>query len=207
MSELVVLGTAGHARSCLDVLATAGLNVRGCVGSAPTGQLSAKFLGGDEVLPELLADGVTDAFVAVGDNRIRARLVADLLRLGFTLPPVVSSAAFVSPSATIGMGTVVMHHVVVGPYSVIGDAAIVNTGATVDHDAKIGHFVHLAPGTNLAGDVTVGDGAFLGVGSSVIPGVAVGDWAMVGAGATVIADVPSGVTVVGTPAKQRGKET
>jgi UDP-perosamine 4-acetyltransferase len=207
VSELVVLGTAGHARSCLDVVATTEMVVRGCVGSAPAGQLSAKYLGGDEVLPELLADGVTEALVAVGDNRTRRRLIADLLGLGFTLPPVVSRAAFVSPSATIAMGTVVMHHVVVGPYSVIGAGAIVNTGATVDHDARIGDFVHLAPGTHLAGDVTVGDGAFLGVGSSVVPGVVVGEWATVGAGATVIADVPSGVTVVGTPAKQRRKDT
>ena len=39
-------------------------------------------------------------------------------------------------------------------------------------------------------------------GAVVIPGVSVGARAIVGAGATAIKDVPEGVTVIGTPARQ-----
>ena len=37
--DVVVLGTAGHARSCLDVIASLGWKVRGCIGPPPSGRL------------------------------------------------------------------------------------------------------------------------------------------------------------------------
>lgn len=198
---IVVLGTGGHARSCLDVLSTTGVHVEGCVGDPPQGRLDAPYLGGDERLPSLRSDGVDTLFVAVGDNRTRARLSADARRLRFELVAVVSSSAVVSPSALIGAGAIVMHQAVVGPYSTVGEGAIVNTSASVDHDCGVGDFAHLAPGCHLAGDVRVGTGAFLGVGCSAIPGISVGAWATAGAGSTLVKDVEPDVTVVGTPAR------
>jgi sugar O-acyltransferase (sialic acid O-acetyltransferase NeuD family) len=205
MTGILVLGTSGHARSCLDVAIAAGIDVRGCVGPQPSGHLQVPYLGDDEQLRSLRESGATDAFVAVGDNRVRQRLTEHVRQLGFRLRAVVSPHAFVAPTASIGDGAVVMHKASIGPYSTVGEGAILNTSASIDHDCVLGDFAHVAPGTHLAGDVIVGEGAFLGIGCSVIPGVAIGRWATAGAGATVIENVPAGTTVVGTPAKQRGK--
>jgi UDP-perosamine 4-acetyltransferase len=204
VTGMVVLGTGGHARSCLDVALAAGLDVAGCVGPAPQGSLQAPYLGADDVLPALRERGVTEAFVAVGDNGIRQRLTSETQRLGFRMRTLVSPSASVAPQSTFGAGTVVMHHAVVGPYARIGAGAIINTSASVDHDCVLGDFTHVAPGVNLAGDVAVGAGTLLGVGSCAIPGVTIGEWAIVGAGSTVIDDVLAGSTVVGTPARPRG---
>jgi sugar O-acyltransferase (sialic acid O-acetyltransferase NeuD family) len=202
MRDLVVIGTSGHARSCLDILATTGWNVLGCIGAPPTGRLQADYLGDDGVLNKLIATGVRHAVVAVGDNQTRDRLTTDLVRRGLNLPAVVSTQATVSPTASIGAGCVVMHGVVIGPYTTLGTAVIVNTAATIDHDCEVSDFVHVAPGVHLAGGITLRAGAFLGVGASVTPGLVIGEWARVGAGAAVIRDVGAGLTVAGVPARE-----
>jgi sugar O-acyltransferase (sialic acid O-acetyltransferase NeuD family) len=201
MRSLVLIGSGGHARSCLDVLTGTDFVVKGCVGGTPVGRLQTDYLGTDEVLADLQAAGVDNALVAVGDNRVRQRLTAQLIALGYALPAVVSAEAFVSETATLGDGAVVMHRAVVGPFSRIGRGAIVNTSASVDHDCVIGDFAHVAPGVHLAGEVQVGEGALLGVGIAAIPGVSIGEWSVVGAGAVVVTDIPRQVVALGTPAR------
>jgi UDP-perosamine 4-acetyltransferase len=205
LTAAIVLGTGGHARSCLDVLESAGVAVRGCVGGPPVGPLQVDYLGGDDVLPRLFAEGASIAFVAVGDNAVRRTLMEQIAVLGFATPAAVSSHAFVSPTAAIKPGAFVMHGAVIGPFSVVGAGAIINTSASIDHDCSIGDFAHLAPGTHLAGTVTVDAEAFLGVGVSVTPGRRIGAGSIIGAGATVVRDIPDRTTAVGVPARPRGK--
>lgn len=201
MARVVMLGTGGHARSCLDAVAGSGLDICGCVGAAPTGPLSVPYLGGDEVLPSLLDQDVSQAFVAVGDNERRAAVTRTVLDLGFELAVLIAPTARVAPTASIGAGSAVLHVAYVGPGTVIGDGVIVNTAATVDHDCVVGSMVHLAPGTHLAGTVRVGDGAFLGVGTAVIPEMTIGEWAVVGAGSVVVRPVGTRARVAGNPAR------
>lgn len=199
---VVVLGTGGHAAVCLDVLRTAGHEVAGCLGPAGSGRpLQVPVLGDDSLLARLRADGVTRAFVAVGDNGLRRRLMRAVADQGLELVAAVSPAATVSSEATIAPGAVVMPGAVVNAYARIGRGAIVNTGATVDHDCRIGDYVHVAPGVNVAGTVTVGEGAFLGVGCSVVPELTIGEWSVVGAGSLVLRDIPPQVVAFGAPAR------
>ncbi len=57
------------------------------------------------------------------------------------------------------------------------------------------------PGATVSGNVHLGEGVTIGTGANVLPGVTIGAGAFVGAGAVVTADVESGVTVVGAPAR------
>jgi UDP-perosamine 4-acetyltransferase len=163
--------------------------------------LGVPVLGGDELLPGLLRQGVAAAVVAIGANLRRQQIGQSLLATGFALPFVAHPSAIISPSATIAQGTVVMARAVVGTLANIGELALINTGAIVEHDNHIGQAAHIAPGVVLAGRVRVGQRALVGVGSAVRPGTSIGDDSIVGAGSTVVADVPSGAIVVGTPAR------
>jgi len=200
----VVLGAGGHARSVIDVLERAGHTVVAVSGQTAGEPWHVEVLADDDAAFALLEGGALHACVAVGANAARARLVADLLGRGFSVPPVVASTATVSPRARLGAGTVVLEHAHVGPASSLADAVIVNTAAVVEHDCVVGNGAHVAPGAALLGAATVGDATLVGSGARVLPGVAVGARVTIGSGAVVTAPVGDGQTVVGVPATRRG---
>ncbi|WP_237214363.1 acetyltransferase [Falsiroseomonas oryziterrae] len=178
-------------------------NVLGFVDPHPAAShiLGVPVLGGDDILPRLRTEGVEAAFVAIGSNRARERIGAELAGMGFALPTAVHPSALVSPSAEVGNGVVVMARAVVGAATVLHELVIVNTGAVLDHDNVVESAAHVAPGCALAGTVRVGARALVGVGSAVRPGISIGQDAVIGAGSAVVSDVPSGARVGGAPAR------
>ncbi len=154
----------------------------------------------DQRLAQLREQGYA-AFVAVGSNRLRRKLSNKLDQLGMPLATIISSQAWISPSASVGEGTVVMPGAILGAETRVGRGAIINTASSIDHDGNIGDYVHIAPGVHLAGCVTVGEASFLGVGACVIPERSIGSGSTIGAGAVVVRDVPDNQVWVGCPAR------
>lgn len=85
-------------------------------------------------------------FVAIGNNDIRRKITAKLEALQCPIPAVVHPTAYVSPSATVGAGTVIAPGAVVNTHSRIGKGCIISVGALIDHDALIEDFVHINAG-------------------------------------------------------------
>lgn len=200
--RVVIVGAGGHAKVIIDLLqARGGVQLAGCVSRESGEVLGLPWLGDDDALPQILASGLRQAFVAIGDNRLRAELIRRLAGLGFSLVNAISPQAIVSSRTMLGTGVAIMPGAIVNVDSIVEDGAIINTAAHLDHDCRIGACAHIGPGSKLAGNVTIGEGAFLGVGTCVIPRRSVGAWSMVGAGAVVVRDIPSHVTAVGVPAR------
>lgn len=188
------------------------------------GGTSAKWPDGDDDCPEGNPDGIfrgpTAAWrmlldrdpelqfvAAIGDNRMRGRIVRAMEAGGARFARLIHPAAIVSPRAKIGAGAVIMARAVVQPDAEVGTHAIVNTGAIIEHDSRLGDCAHAAPGSVLTGGVRAGEGVLVGAGAVILPKRTVGDWAAVGAGAVVTRDVPAHCTVAGVPAvviKQAG---
>jgi acetyltransferase-like isoleucine patch superfamily enzyme len=80
------------------------------------------------------------------------------------------------------------------------DCIVAPRAMLLTHDAS------LLPSTGryVVGRVTLGDRVFVGYAAIIMPGVTVGDDAIVGAGAVVTQDVPPGVVVAGSPAREIG---
>lgn len=200
---VIVVGSSGHARVCIELLRAMGFQVDYCVGAPDSLEscLGVPVLKGDEHLLRLRQEGYTKAFVAIGDNLRRQRLADGVISSGWQLVNAISPQACISPTAVLGKGIAIMAGVVINAQAVIEDLAIINTGATIDHDCRIGRAAHIAPQCGLAGNVTVGPRSFLGIGCKVIPEVTIGENVTVGAGGVVITDIPSGATAVGVPAR------
>jgi len=165
--------------------------------------LGVSILGGDELLPELVSQGVTCFVVgvgAIGDNRPRRRLFELGMAHGSTPLTVCHPSAVCSSWAKIGAGSVVFPNAVVNAGAVLGVNVIVNTGAIIEHDCVIGDHAHIAMGACLGGTVQVDALAHIGAGATVRQNLAIGEGAIIGAGAVVIRDVPPWTTVVGVPA-------
>lgn len=99
----------------------------------------------DYAAPALRA-ACRDAFVGLGNNALRVRLLEQLAGAGYRTPVFRHPAAVVSPSAELGAGTVVLPFAYVGAGVVAGPGCILNAGAIVDHNAVLGAGVHAAPG-------------------------------------------------------------
>ncbi|MBB3834814.1 UDP-perosamine 4-acetyltransferase [Xanthomonas arboricola] len=205
MSRVAVVGGGGHAKVVIDLLRAGGHEVVACLDAALTGQQvsGVPVLGGeDEYLPRLQADGINDVFVALGENRLRRKVVARIQHLGMRFVSAIGGSAVLSPSAKIGAGCAIMEGAIVNADAVIGDFAIINTNASVDHDCVVGSFCHIAPGSVLAGCVRLGEGVFLGAGARVIPGIGIASDVIVGAGAAVVRDIDEAGVWVGVPVRQ-----
>ena len=204
-NRCLILGAGGHAKVVIEAVRASGVvDIVGIVDAAAASShvLGVPVIGRDEDLPRLRAEGVTMALVALGTNLHRFRIGTYLRSLGYDLPTVIHPTAFVSPSARIADGAVVMARAVVGTDTSVGALAIVNTAAVIDHDGIIGSSAHVAPGCALAGNVQVGERALVGVGSAVCPGIRIGADAVVGAGSAVVANVEAGAVVGGVPARR-----
>src|SRR3984893_5701873 len=197
---VVIIGSGGHAKVVIELVRAEGkYQIKGCTGLGESGFVlgDVPILGTDSVLPALLTDGAKKAFVAIGDNHLRLRLLAQVSEMGFELINAVSPDAVVSPSATLGRGVAIMAGAVINAASQIGDGAIINTNAGVDHDCRIGNGAHIGPGSALAGNVKVERESFLGIGTCVLPGVRIGNRVIIAAGSVVIRDIPDEVTAMG----------
>ncbi len=195
--SLVVFGAGGLGKSVVDLVRLdKDLDVLCIVDddpAAPSDLLGVPIAGARNVLVPLRDQGATMATNAVGAiGKIATRVsIFDLLdELGFTLPPLVDSSAYVAASSRLGRGAQIFANAAVCSDVEIGDDVIVNTGAIVSHDCAIGAHAHVAPGATLAGHVEVGERALVGMGVTTAVGISIGADAIVGNGCVITANVP-----------------
>ena len=203
MTPLLLLGSGGHCRSCIDVVErTSEFSVRGIVVKQRGRELSVggyPILGEDRDLPYLLRDS-SAALIAVGhltDVSPRVRLYEALRSLGAELPLVSSPESYVSASAAVGNGTIVMHGSVVNAGAIVGSNCIINSRALLEHDVHVGDHCHVSTGVIINGGAEIGTRTFLGSGTIVREGVRIGSHCIIGAGSLVLSDVPEGAVVLG----------
>lgn len=208
MKKLVILGAGGHARSVLDIIQQEKeYEVIGCLDPCFEYRKSVEYMehisviGNDEAIPELRSMGIENVFVAIGNNTLRKKLIQKVKGYSLKLVNVISSYAYISPSAQIGVGTCVMPGGVINVNCRVGEGVIINTNASVDHECNVGNYVHVAPGTAVSGSVMIGESTHIGTGSSVIDGICIGKESYIGAGAAVVKDIPDKVMAYGVPAK------
>jgi sugar O-acyltransferase (sialic acid O-acetyltransferase NeuD family) len=198
--ELILLvGAGGHAKVCIDVIEQEGLfSIGGLVGlpsEVGSQVLNYPVLGTDADLPALLCD-FAYALVTLGQIKIpepRMRSFDLLLRRGCSLPTIVSPHAFVSPHATLGAGTIVMHGAVVNAAATVGQNCIINSSSLIEHDAIIADHCHISTAAVINGGASIGTGTFIGSNSVVRQGISIGTRCVVGMGQRVFADCADGM--------------
>ncbi len=206
-SRIVLLGAGGHARVLLDAMRTAGDTLPECALDAAkhgTSVDGVQIVGGDDMLPDLVKDGVTKFLLGMGGSgnaTLRPRLWESATHAGLKPHSVIHPRAIVSPLAQLGEGAQVLAGAVINAGAIIGRGVIVNTAAVVEHDCVIGDFCHLAPRCCLGGGVQVGERCHIGLGVVVREYLSIGRESLVGAGAAVVCDLPANCRALGVPAK------
>jgi sugar O-acyltransferase (sialic acid O-acetyltransferase NeuD family) len=126
--------------------------------------LDCEIIGCDEDLEDLF-DRFKYVIITVGQLlEVNKRIeLYDLVKsIGYELPVIISSRAYVSKYAQIQEGTVVMHDVLINASAVIGKNCIINSKALVEHDAVIQDYCHISTGAVINGGVVVEEQSFIG---------------------------------------------
>lgn len=203
---LALIGGGGHCRSVIDAALSAGLTVSHIVvtpeelGKPVIGSLKGNATDAD--IPALAADH--DFIITLGgiiDLAPRRRLHELVTRAGGRFATVIASTAWVSPFATVGAGTVVLHHATVCAGATLGESVIVNTSASIDHNASVDSFSHISTGARVNGGATVGERCTVGSNAVILQGVTIASGTVVGAGAVVTRSITEAGIYAGVPAR------
>ena len=216
MDKLLIIGSGSQARYVIDIvrekggcriLGIADIEQRPAAGKAVNGVKVTCFL--DDV-PAIYSPRGCRVIIAYGKNGKKRAIAEALEKKGFKFYTAVSPRACVSPSASVGEGSIINPLAVIMPNASVGRHVIIHSNAVIEHDNVIEDYANIGPGVSFGGRVRVKKGAYVYTGASVVPGITIGKDSVVGAGAAVIKDVADGDVVAGCPArsvkrKNRGK--
>lgn len=209
MTPLVIIGAGGFGRECHDIVVAMNeqepqWDFLGFIADPePDRDLmdrrGTRWIGTTKALRQHA--GVS-FIVGVGDPAVRERLAQDAERAGLLPGILIHPNASLGMDVAIGEGTVICSHSSITTNVRIGRHVNVDQNVAVGHDTSLSDYVRINPGATVAGGVTLSRSVLVGTNAAVIQNVRIGEATVVGAGAVVLNDVPSGVTVVGVPARR-----
>ena len=109
-----------------------------------------------------------EVFCGIGNNELRKSLLEQAEKLGFHIPVLIHTTAYVSPSASIEPGTVIEPKAIVNANSVIKKGCIISVGAIVDHDVVVGSCAHVNVGAICKAGSVIEEGRKLEAGEVVL---------------------------------------
>ena len=208
MKSLILVGGGGHCKSCIDVIRISGeykitgiLDTADNVGSEVSG---IKIIGTDELISDLARQD-NDFLITIGQIRsalLRREIYRKIKESGGSLPVIISPRAYVSASAAIEEGTIIMHDVVVNAEAKVGKACIINTGALIEHEAQIGDYCHISTNSVVNGQSRVGNMVFIGSNAVVVNNIIIPDETVVAAGASILKTPLEKGIYIGNPARK-----
>lgn len=202
--QLILVGGGGHCKSVIDVAESAGYYILGILDRPEeVGKeiFSTRVIGTDDDIPAYVDRA--EFIISVGfikDPSTRIRLYDCVKAAGGKLATVIASTAYVSKYASLGEGTVVMHHAIVNAGVRIGNNVILNSCSVTDHDSVIGDQCHISTGVIVNGGCKVGGNCFIGSRSILVNGITIGDNVIIGAGSLVCKSIELEGVYYGAPA-------
>jgi len=168
--RLLILGAGGHAKCVAELAQSLGIQVVGFLDDQQANWGKPFFglpvLGGINV-ETVRASDQTGLVIAIGNNPIRQTLVEKFAPSRANWLTLCHPSAIISPSARIGIGSVVMAGAIINAEAQIGAHVIIGSGAIVEHECVIGDYAHIASGARLGGGVYIGSRTTIDTGAVV----------------------------------------
>jgi acetyltransferase EpsM len=163
--------------------------------------LGLSYLGSDRALTAYAEAFGVVAMGAIHDLSRRRQIAESVAPLLAGWARVCHTRSYLSPTAEIGEGSVVMAGAVVQTGAKIGRHCVINSGALVEHDVVVGDFSQIGPGAVVGGGVRIGADTYVGLGATIRDHLQIGERVVVGMGSVVVNDVGDATTVRGVPAR------
>ncbi|MBU84078.1 acetyltransferase [Alcanivorax sp.] len=201
MKSIVIIGFGGFGREVDWLARECGRTVRGFLddNATPGKKGNYTILGG---LDTWSAYPDTELVVAIGNPRIRRKIVEKLVSQGVTdFATLIHPSVNMDETVDVGKGTMICAGSIATVDIAIGDHVILNLNVTVGHDDEIHDFVTVAPMVALSGNVTLEEGVEVGTGAAIRQGITMACGSMLGMGGILTKDSEANTIYVGSPAK------
>lgn len=190
MKNIIIIGSGGHGAELDDYIryneistGKKEFNLVGYLDDNPANyanyKLSAPLLGG--VRDHVVRHDV-EYLMGIANLKYRKLFVERYLADGAVFTSLIHSTAYISPSASLGMGVVIGPMVNVGPNAQVGDFTLLNSRCSLGHDTKVGRYNFISPNVCFSGFTSVGDENLFGINSATIPMISVGNRNKIAAG-------------------------
>ncbi len=189
MNKIIIIGSGGHARACLDIInSQKKFKFSGFIDNTSKDK---KVIGKDKDLKKI-SKRIKFACIGFGGfkNSVkRVNFFLKLKKIGFKLPVIKSSEAYVSKSAKIGEGSIIMHGAIINACAEIGKNTIINTGVLIEHDTLIEDNCHVATRAVINGNCLVQKNTFIGSNSTIINNIKIGRFKFIKANSLIKKDL------------------
>ena len=143
MRRLIILGAGGYGRTVKDVAEQLGFSTI-VLDDADLAHPLSSF--------QSCIDENTYFIPAFGNNAFRMEWINRIEESGGQLATLIHPTAYISPTATIDLGTVILPHAIINTDVVVGKGCIINLGAIVDHGCVLEEGVHICLGVIVKGE-------------------------------------------------------
>lgn len=147
--RLIILGAGGFGKTIADIAGQ--LDRYESIDFLDDNAKGDHVIGRLEDFEQLISDD-KEFYPAFGDNHLRYDWLIRLSDAKAAVATIIHKMAYVSETATIGKGSVVLPNAVIGTNCIVCNGVIINYGAIIDHDVLLGNGVHIAPGVVIKGD-------------------------------------------------------
>lgn len=142
--RLIIVGAGGYGRVIAEIAERMGRYSE--VNFLDDNSADKRVIGKCNQYADFITDK-TEFYVAFGANEFRLQWINRLLENGGKVATIVDRTAYISPTATLGVGVAVLPNAVVNTNCVLNKGVIVNCSAVIDHDCIIGEGTHICLNT------------------------------------------------------------
>lgn len=212
--KTVIIGASGNgldiADTLLDINQSAGYTKYECLGfldDKPELQGKEVYLG-YKVLGKIMDFSQFDERVlfvsAIGSSKSFLHKPAVLEPIPLSrFTEVIHPTAYISRSARIGTGSVILQHVTIANNVYIGNQVVILANSIINHNCIIEDYTCIASGVCISGGVIIGSNTYIGTNTGIRENVQIGKKCLIGMGSNVLHDVPDHSTIMGNPAKKQ----
>lgn len=187
-SNYILFGSSGHLLSCIEVIkSNINYNILGYISPKKNTKLDINYFGDDN---EFKIPNLKNIYglVAIGNFKLlnKREVLFNFYRdKGVRFKKVISSTSYVSNSANIDEGSILMHQTFVNTHVTIGKNCIINTGSIIEHETNILNNSVISPRCTINGGVNIGSNCYIGTGTIIHENVIIEDNCIIGSGLVI----------------------
>lgn len=198
INNYILFGSGGHFLSCVEVINSNKYSkILGYVSPKKNNNINYRYLGDEKNFKKPSSKNLFGLIAFGGLNFLKKRqILFKNMSKKINFKKIIASTAYVSKSAQISKGSILMHNTFVNSNVQIDENCLINTGSIIEHEVKIGNGSVISPGCIINGNVSIGKNCFIGSGTIIFENINIENNSIVGSGLTIRKNIKKSSNII-----------